>query len=149
MTAKIGDKVIVKAYNEETDKYEPTEVVVLEVSNLQGYETVRYQYTLRPDKFYPNGRTGYAWGKPIDPNERPQTPRKGMTNGQLAAKYGISLETLREHFIDFVDNEGYTGNGKEHETFVDYLDYVCHSCIQSQEPFDGGRGAGSMGQPID
>ncbi len=149
MTTKIGDKVFVNAYHPETDDYRPTQVEVLEVSYLQGYETVRYQYTLPPDKFYPDGRTGYAWDKPIDPNEKPKQTRKGMTNGQLAAKYGISLETLRERWMDFVENEGYTGDGEAHETFGDYLDYVYRLRIQNQEQFDGGRGAGSMGQPID
>lgn len=149
MATKIGDKVKVKVYNPETNKYEPTEVVVLEVSNLQGYETVRYQYTLPPNKFFPDGQTGDAWDKPIDPNEKPQVRGKGMTNGQLAAKYGISLETLREQWMDFVQNEGYTDDGEEHNTFGAYLDYVYRFRVQNQEPFDGGRGAGSMGQPVD
>jgi hypothetical protein len=72
-----------------------------------------------------------------------------MTNGQLAAKYGISLETLHERYMDWVENEGYTDDGKAHETFGAYLDYVYRLRVKNQEPFDGGRGAGSMGQPID
>lgn len=143
MTTKTGDKVIVKAYNPLTDKYEPTQVTVEEVSYLQGYETVRYKNPHTPSHW------GTSWDRPIDPNEKAQTPRKGMTNGQLAAKYGISLETLRERYADWVENEGYTDDGKEHETFGAYLDYVYRLRVKNQEPFDGGRGAGSMGQEID
>jgi hypothetical protein len=81
----------------------------------------------------------------------PQTrTRKGMTNGQLAAKYGISLETLRDYFLDFVENEGYTSDGEEHETFVDYLSYVTrYHHPRNIDQYDGGRGAGSLGRPID
>jgi len=139
---KIGDKVMVKAYNPKTNEYEPTEVVVEEVSHLQGYETVKYHNPHCPASW------GSSWDKPINPNEKPQT-RKGITNGQLAAEYGISLKTLQSRWMDFVENEGYTDDGKEHETFSDYLDYVYGLRIQNQEPLDGGRGAGSLGQPID
>lgn len=145
MESKVGNKVFVKAYNPNTDKYEPTEVVVEEVSHLQGYETVRYHNPHVPSTW------GGSWDKPIDPRKKQQqiVSKNKMTNGQFAAKYGISLETLRERWMDFVENEGYTDDGKAHETFGDFLDYVYRLRIQTHEPFDGGRGAGSLGQPID
>lgn len=143
MKSKVGDKVTVMMYHPNTDDYQPTQAVVEEVSQLQGYETVRCKHY--------DSHFGSAWYKVIDPTDpSPKAaPKNRMTNGQLAAKYGISPETLRERWADFVENEGYTEDGKEHGTFGDYLDYVYRLRIESREPFDGGRGAGSLGQQSD
>ena len=143
MSAQIGDTVTVIMYDPEKDAYLPKQAVVLEVSQLQGYETVRCQH------YIPS--LGCGWHKVIDPAKSNQKtePKNKITNGQLAARHGISLSTLRDRWMDFVENEGYTGDGEAHETFGDYLDYVYRLRVRNSEPFDGGRGAGSMGQQID
>lgn len=141
MSTKIGDKVIVMAYNPQTNRYETTEVVVLEVSR----DTVRYQNPHCPPHW------GTSWDRPIDPTNptKSETNTMSVSGRKLAAKYRVSLDAIRAQWTDFVQHEGYADDGTECQTFGDYLDYVYQSRIGNNDPIDGGRGAGAMGQRID
>jgi hypothetical protein len=73
-----------------------------------------------------------------------------MTYNDLAKKYGVEVSDIRRAIIDFVQSEGCLNDGREANNTLEYLDMIFSNRPSvSHAPFDGGRGMGSMGQPID
>jgi len=62
---------------------------------------------------------------------------------ELATKHGMTLSQLRAAYQDGDQNEGYDDNGKQYDTFEEWLNRK--PIKESREPFDGGRGAGMLG----
>lgn len=66
-----------------------------------------------------------------------------MKRSEYAAKKGITVEKLMQEEMEFLQNEGYDDAGNEYDTLDAWID---RKPIQDPiDPYDGGRGAGQMG----
>ena len=75
--------------------------------------------------------------------------RDQLTNSKSAnaALYGLSAAEYVSACHDWLENEGYDGSGNAYEDVYEWLT-TPHGEMHPDD-YDGGRGIGSLGQPID
>jgi hypothetical protein len=60
---------------------------------------------------------------------------KIMKKSELAKKYNTTMENIGRLYIEWIENEGWTEDGQDCETFGEYLDAVLTPTTSATEPF--------------